>query len=291
MLLRFTKMHGLGNDFVLLDLISQHLQLRPEQIRHMADRRTGIGFDQLLVVQPPEDPAADFKYRIFNADGTEAEQCGNGARCFMLFVRDQGLTLKTQVTLQTSTGLITCTLNEDSTVSVDMGVPVLEPQGIPFIADPARASDADKKPQTLHRLNLPATHSCGEHPVDLVVVNMGNPHAVVMVDDIDNAPVSTIGARIASHPRFPAGVNVGFMKIDNRQAVQLRVLERGVGETRACGTGACAAVVAGRLVGQLDAEVTVTLPGGELTINWPGEHQPLIMTGSACRVYDGRLQL
>ncbi|XOV86254.1 MAG: diaminopimelate epimerase [Pseudomonadota bacterium] len=282
MLIRFTKMHGLGNDFLLLDLISQGFQIRPEQIRALADRRLGVGFDQLLVVEPPRDPNLDFRYRIFNADGTEAEQCGNGARCFLRFVRDRGLTTKTEVSLETTTGVIHCRLERDGNVTVNMGQPLLEPERIPFVAESAAI---------LYPLDVEQAVCPDMRQVEIAAVSMGNPHAVLTVPDTDSAPVSQLGPLIESHPRFPNRVNVGFMQIIDRSRIRLRVFERGVGETRACGTGAAAAVVAGRLQGKLDETVTVTLPGGNLRVTWQGADSPVMMTGPACRVYEGRLHL
>lgn len=282
MLLRFTKMHGLGNDFVFLDLISQSVAIHREQIKLLGDRRLGIGFDQLLTVEPPDDPEVDFKYRIYNADGTEAEQCGNGARCFLRFVRDRGLTTRTHVKLQTNTGIISCKLEKDGNITVDMGPPVLQPQGIPFIADRA---------QILYPLevNLPLCNTISH--VNVTTVNMGNPHAVIVVDDVETAPVEQLGTIIEKHDRFPERVNVGFMQIQSRGSIRLRVFERGVGETQACGSGACAAVVAGRLQGLLDESVDVSLPGGNLRIEWQGDDTNVKMTGPASRVYEGRLHI
>lgn len=282
MLLRFTKMHGLGNDFVLLDLISQGVQVRPEQVRQLADRRLGIGFDQLLVVEPPSDPEMDFRYRIYNADGTEAEQCGNGARCFLRFVRDRGLTTKTSIRLETNTGPIECRLEKDGNITVNMGVPVLAPEKVPFIADHA---------QILYDLDIDVPLCTQQKVVSLAAVGMGNPHAVIQVDNVDHAPVNQLGPIIEHHERFPARVNVGFMEVAGRDRIRLRVFERGVGETRACGSGACAAVVAGRLQGLLDDSVTVELPGGSLNVTWKGDNSTIEMTGPACRVYEGRLQI
>ena len=282
MLLRFTKMHGLGNDFVLLDLISQNITIRDEQIKLLADRRLGVGFDQLLTVEPPDNPEADFKYRIFNADGSEAEQCGNGARCLLRFVRDRGLTTKTKVKLETNTGVIECKLEKDGNISVDMGRPVLQPKCIPFIADQA---------QILYKLNVSLPLCGSEESVNIASLNIGNPHAVIVVEDVDESPVAQLGAAIEKHRRFPDRVNVGFMQIIARDHIRLRVFERGVGETRACGTGACAAVVAGRLQGLLDETVEVSLPGGNLRITWQGDDSPVKMTGPACRVYEGRLHI
>ena len=282
MLLRFTKMHGLGNDFVLLDLITQNFQIRDDQIRAMADRRTGIGFDQLLIVEPPDNPAMDFKYRIFNADGSEAEQCGNGARCFLRFVRDRGLTTKSSIKLETNTGNIECRLEPDGDISVNMGPPILQPEKIPFLTE---------KPGIVYDLCTTPTIGCPATNVQLTAVSMGNPHAVLLVDDIETAAVAQLGPLIEHHERFPARVNVGFMQVINRGQIRLRVFERGVGETRACGTGACAAMVAGRLQGLLDAQVEVILLGGSLKISWAGDDHPVIMTGPVARVFEGRLQI
>ncbi len=275
-------MHGLGNDFVLLDLISQNITISDEQIKLLADRRLGVGFDQLLTVEPPDNPEADFKYRIFNADGSEAEQCGNGARCLLRFVRDRGLTTKTKVKLETNTGVIECKLEKDGNISVDMGRPVLQPKCIPFIADQA---------QILYKLNVSLPLCGSEESVNIASLNIGNPHAVIVVEDVDESPVAQLGAAIEKHRRFPDRVNVGFMQIIARDHIRLRVFERGVGETLACGTGACAAVVAGRLQGLLDETVEVSLPGGNLRITWQGDDSPVKMTGPACRVYEGRLHI
>lgn len=278
MLLKFTKMHGLGNDFVMLDLISQRVHVHPEMIRDLADRRLGIGFDQLLTVRPPDDPEMDFKYTIYNADGTEAEQCGNGARCFLRFVRDQGLTIKSTVSLETNNGSIICKLEKDGNITVDMGRPRLQPAKIPFVAD---------APSIKYDLEVP---EC-DQTLQISAVNVGNPHAVLTVPDVDSAPVEKLGPLIEGHERFPERVNAGFMEVVDRGHVKLRVFERGVGETRACGTGACAAVVAGRLQGVLDDSVEVDLPGGKLTVRWAGDDDTISMTGPACRVYEGRLQV
>ena len=276
MLLRFTKMHGLGNDFMMVDLISQRSTIHRKTIAELADRKTGIGFDQLLTVTPPDDPDADFRYTIYNADGSEAEQCGNGARCFLRFVRDQGLTTKSTITLQTNTGKISCKLEKDGNITVDMGSPVLQPSRIPFTAD---------APQILYDLHV------NGQSIPISAVNIGNPHAVLRVDDVDTAPVTELGPLIERHDRFPERVNVGFMQVLSRHHIKLRVFERGVGETQACGSGACAAVVAGRLQGLLDENVEVDLLGGKLCLNWAGDDAPIMMTGPACRVYEGRLQI
>ena len=278
MLLRFTKMHGLGNDFMMVDLVSQRAHIYPDTIRKLADRRTGIGFDQLLTVSPPDDPNADFRYTIFNADGSEAEQCGNGARCFLRFVRDQGLTTKSFLRLQTISGQISCQLEKDGNITVNMGTPILQPARIPFIAD---------SQQILYELEQP--HSA--EVTTASVVNVGNPHAVISVKDLDNAPIVSLGPIIESHERFPEKVNVGFMQILSRKQIRLRVYERGVGETQACGSGACAAIVAGRLQGLLDEHIEVELPGGKLELRWAGENTPIMMKGPARRIYEGRLKL
>ncbi len=274
--LSFTKMHGLGNDFVVIDATSQPVDLTMEQIRFLADRRLGVGCDQLLLVEPPRQPEADFTYRIFNADGGEVEQCGNGARCFARYVRDQGLTRKQQIAVATAAGIITLQVEADGQVTVDMGVPIFEPADVPFAAD-TRAE--------VYPLEVEATQ------VEVSVVSMGNPHAVMRVDQVDKAPVTSLGPRIESHARFPRRVNVGFMQVVDRQHIRLRVFERGVGETLACGSGACAAVVVGRQRGWLDDKVTVGLTGGNLKIQWQGEGQPVLMTGPAVSVYEGRIRL
>ena len=284
MLIRFTKMHGLGNDFMLLDLISQDIHLGEDRMRSLADRRLGIGFDQLLTVGPPSNPSADFRYRIFNADGAEVEQCGNGARCVTRFVRDRGLTTKTHITLETSSGQIDCKLEKDGNITVNMGAPRLGPDHIPFIAEHS---------QLTYELEVPATinHCKNIEPVCISAINVGNPHAVLAVDDVSSAPVAKLGPLIEGHSRFPERVNVNFMQILSRDEIALRVYERGVGETLACGTGACASVVAGRLIGLLDESVTVSLPGGNLLIRWAGNESDIYMTGPACRVYEGRLHI
>jgi len=282
MLLRFTKMHGLGNDFVLLDLITQNITIRDDQIRMLADRRVGIGFDQLLIVEPPGNPDIDFRYRIFNSNGMEAEQCGNGARCFLRFVRDRGLTTKTKIKLETNTGVIECKLEKDGSVSVKMDTPKFEPRAIPFIASES---------QICHAVHIRHPLSGKLQEINLTTVNVGNPHAVIFVNDVDKAAVSEIGPAIENHESFPEGVNVGFAELISRTKIKLRVFERGVGETRACGTGACAAMAAGRLRGLLDDCVEVELPGGQLKIEWQGGDSPLMMNGPAARVFEGRLHI
>ncbi len=274
--LRFTKMHGLGNDFMVVDAISQPFRLRPEMIRELANRNFGIGFDQLLVVEPPGLPDVDFRYRIFNADGSEVEQCGNGARCFARFVRDQRLTNKKVIRVQTAKGVIELRVGKDGMVRVNMGVPELNPPAIPFAAD--RRKD-------VYTVDIDGTN------VELSAVSMGNPHGVLLVDDVDTAPVPSLGPRLESHPRFPARANIGFLQIIDRGHARLRVFERGSGETLACGSGACAAVVAGCLRGLLDNRVEVELRGGRLVIEWQGEGTPVMMEGPATSVFEGQLRL
>jgi diaminopimelate epimerase len=274
--LQFTKMQGLGNDFVVINGIAQSVKLKPEQVRAIADRHFGVGCDQLLLVGAPKTPAADFYYRIFNADGSEVEQCGNGARCFARFVRDQGLIDKDEIRVETAAGLIQLRIEADGQITVDMGRPALEPADIPFIAS-ARAA------------HYPITVAGAA--LDISVVSMGNPHAVLVVEDTDKAPLAYLGPLLERHERFPKHANVGFMQVMARNQVRLRVFERGVGETLACGTGACAAVVAGRLRGLLNAAVKVDLRGGSLRIRWQGEDQPVIMTGPAVGVFEGWIEL
>ena len=273
--LHFTKMHGLGNDFMVVDAITQPVQLTPEQIRRMGDRHLGVGFDQLLMVEPPQRPDVDFCYRIFNADGGEVEQCGNGARCFARFVHDQKLTRKKQLRVQTANGIMTLEINGSDRVRVAMGTPELAPAAIPFAAETRSVA-------------YPV--EVGGQTLELSAVSMGNPHGVLVVDDVDAADVATLGPLIESHPRFPAGANAGFMQVLSPSRVRLRVYERGVGETQACGSGACAAVVAGRLRGLLDENVHVELSGGELTVAWPGDGSPVRMEGPATRVFEGRIK-
>ncbi|MFN4148398.1 MAG: diaminopimelate epimerase [Rhodocyclaceae bacterium] len=276
MKIRFTKMHGLGNDFVVLDAIRQHFVPTPAQARWLADRHFGIGCDQILVVEPPQTENADFRYRIFNADGNEVEQCGNGARCFVRFVHEQGLTDKREIRVETLAGIITPRLEDDGEVTVEMGVPRWQPAEIPFL------SDSDELVQTLEFAGRSA---------QITAVSMGNPHAVQVVDDVDTAPVARDGPLIEAHPRFPKRVNAGFMEVVDRHHIRLRVYERGAGETLACGTGACAAVVVGIRRGLLDSPVRVRTRGGELTIAWGGMGQPVWMTGPAVTVFTGELEL
>ncbi|KUJ82929.1 diaminopimelate epimerase [Microbulbifer flavimaris] len=276
MRLKFTKMHGLGNDFVMLDAISQRVKLSPDKIRRLADRNLGVGCDQVLLVEAPRNPDADFRYRIYNADGSEVENCGNGARCFARFVRERRLTGKNQLTVETAAGLLRLSLLERDQVSVDMGVPVLEPADVPF--------DADRRAPT-----YPLEVDGEVYTVS--AVSMGNPHAVLLVEDVATAPVHKLGPLIERHARFPNRVNVGFLQLDSPEEARLRVFERGVGETRACGTGACAAAVAARLRDLVDDSVKIHLPGGALTIHWSGPGQPVTMTGPATTVYHGQIVL
>ena len=280
MQIRFTKMHGLSNDFVVIDLLSQNAEFSALQIRQLADRHRGIGCDQLLLVEAPKSPETDFHYRIFNADGEEVEQCGNGARCFGKFVSDKRLTGKRRLRVSTMTGEISIEVIDATTVCVDMGVPNLSPESLSFIADQAPC---------LNQNSFLVAHALGESELNLV--SMGNPHAVILVDDTDNANVDILGPLLESHTSFPDRVNVGFMQVVNRETIKLRVFERGVGETQACGSGACAAVAAGIHRGLLAERVSVQLLGGELTIQWAGGNNSLLMTGSVTKVFDGKINL
>ncbi len=276
MQLEFTKMHGTGNDFVVIDLISQHYKLRPRDVRKLADRHFGIGCDQVLVVEAPQNPQVDFRYRIYNADGKEVEQCGNGARCFARFVREKKLTGKRVISVETSAGIIVLRVRPNHEVEVDMGAPEFEPARIPFNAT-ARAPS--------YPLRVDDTE------LEIGAVSMGNPHAVLRVSNTGKAEVERLGPLIESHPDFPQQVNVGFMQIVSDTEIKLRVYERGVGETLACGTGACAAVVYGISRGWLRESVTVVLPGGKLSVSWAGEGQPVIMTGPTAVVFDGTIKI
>ncbi|ENO74931.1 diaminopimelate epimerase [Thauera sp. 63] len=276
MKLRFTKMHGLGNDFVVIDATRAPVDLTPARVKAIADRHFGVGCDQLLVVEPATQPDVDFRYRIFNADGGEVEQCGNGARCFVRFVHDKGLTDKREIRVETKSGVIAPRLREDGLVTVDMGVPELMPAKVPFVSD----SDALVQPLQV-----------GEATVAITAVSMGNPHAVQVVADVDTAPVTGQGALIERHPRFPARVNAGFLQIVDAHRVRLRVFERGAGETLACGTGACAAVVAGIVRNLVESPVRVETRGGELEIAWGGPGTPVLMTGPAVTVFEGEMSL
>jgi diaminopimelate epimerase len=292
MKLEFTKMHGAGNDFVVLDGYSKPLSLTSQQVRALADRHFGIGADQLLLVEKPDREDVDFKYRIFNCDGGEVEHCGNGARCFVKFVRDRKLTAKTSVRVQVAQGVIGLTMQENGEVMVDMGQPVFEPALVPFNAAglQGRSQGAD----TLWPLDvvLDKAHVDGAHWIS--VVSMGNPHAVEIVDDVEAYPVLAVGPLVEKHARFPNKVNAGFMQIVDRNRVKLRVFERGAGETLACGTGACAAVAAGIRRGLLDSPVKVETHGGVLTITWDGARNPaapLFMAGPATTVFEGEIEL
>jgi diaminopimelate epimerase len=275
MKLAFTKMQGQGNDFVMLDGVRQRVSLSAAAVRSIADRHFGVGCDQLLVVEKPADPANDFRYRIYNADGGEVEQCGNGARCFARFVLDQGLTAKREIRVETASGVIVPRVEDSGQVTVDMGAPRFDPRDVPFLSSEARATYA---------LEVAGTR------IEVSVLSMGNPHAVQVVADVRSAPVTTQGPAIENHPSFPNRVNAGYMEVVSRSHVRLRVWERGAGETLACGTGACAAVVAGIRLGLLDGSVRVTTRGGDLSIRWPGPSSAVMMTGDAVRVFDGEIE-
>ena len=274
MLLKFTKMHGAGNDFVVLDGIRQQIHLTPEQLRLLADRHFGVGCDQILLVEKSQNPAVDFRYRIFNADGGEVEQCGNGARCFVRYVHDHKLTSKREIVVETKSGLISPSLTDDGRVTVNMGTPIFEPAHIPFETG---------SNEIIHALQVDTL------VVEISAVSMGNPHAVQIVNDVDTAPVNTHGPLIERHERFPKRVNAGFMQVVDRSHIKLRVYERGAGETLSCGTGACAAVVVGIRRGLLDETVHVATRGGTLTINWAGGNSPVLMTGPAISVFEGEI--
>jgi diaminopimelate epimerase len=276
MKVRFTKMHGLGNDFVVLDAVRNSFLPTPAQARFLADRHFGIGCDQILVVEKPSRDGIDFGYRIFNADGGEVEQCGNGARCFVRYVSDHGLSDKRELRVETRSGIIAPRLEANGEVTVNMGVPAFAPADIPF------ESDSDALVQALQ---------VGDRRVDISVVSIGNPHAVQVVGDVDTAPVATEGPLIERHPRFAARVNAGYMQIVDRHAIRLRVYERGAGETLACGSGACAAVVVGIRRKLLDSPVRVTTHGGDLSIAWTGPGQPVMMTGPATTVFSGEIEI
>ena len=274
--LRFTKMHGLGNDFVVFDGISQAVALSPEQCRRIADRHFGVGCDQILLVERPTRDDVDFRYRIFNADGGEVEQCGNGARCFVRFVHDKGLSDKSAIRVETASGTIEPRLLDNGLVTVDMGAPRFAPADIPFVAE-------------AEALTYPL--KVGQHVIEVAALSMGNPHAVLRVNDLDSAPVDILGAAIESHARFPQRVNAGFMQVLTPHDIRLRVYERGAGETLACGTGACAAAVAGIRQGWLTSPVSVHTKGGDLVIEWSGKGQSVYMTGPAVTVFEGEIEL
>lgn len=275
-MINFTKMHGLGNDFVVIDAVNQEIALTPEQIRFLSDRNFGIGFDQLLLVEKPVSAEADFKYRIFNADGSEVGQCGNGARCFARFVRDKKLCLKDEIRVETQCGQLLLSFNDDDLITVNMGVPRHKPEEIPLLAD------QESRFYTVTVNNIEKAFGA---------VSMGNPHAVIQVHDVKTAPVAELGHDLECHAIFPEHANISFMQICDRQHIKLRVYERGAAETLACGSGACAAVVIGIEQQQLDNTVLVELPGGELKISWAGRGEPVLMTGPACSVFDGSIAL
>lgn len=276
MKLKFTKMQGAGNDFVVIDAYSQPVSLSCEQIRRISDRHLGIGFDQLLMVEKPTTQSADFRYRIFNADGGEVEQCGNGARCFVRFVHDKRLTRKREIKVETVRGIIMPRLENNGLVTVNMGTPCFNPDEIPFVADQAAPT---------YLLDLGSTQ------ITIMAVSMGNPHAVQIVDNIDTAPVAKQGPAIESHPRFPQRVNAGFMQIVDPHHIRLRVYERGSGETLACGTGACAATITGIQLERLQSPVNVSMRGGELSVNWSGGNAPVWMSGPAETVFEGEIEI
>ena len=287
MKLHFTKMHGAGNDFIVIDAIHQEIDFTPAQWQRLADRRFGIGADQILVVEKPRLPGCDFRYRIYNNDGGEVEQCGNGARAFVKFVSEKGLSSKASIRVETMAGIIAPRLELDGSITVDMGAPVLEPALVPF--DTAGLAGVAEGSDTLWPLDLALPgHSS---PVLVSVVSMGNPHAVQVVDDVDAQDLEQSGPLIEHHPRFPRRVNAGYLQIVDRHHVKLRVYERGAGETLACGTGACAAAVAGILRGRLDSPVRISARGGELSIAWQGPGQPVLMTGPAVTVFEGVIEL
>jgi diaminopimelate epimerase len=277
MLLRFTKMHGLGNDFMVIDAISQKVRMRPDLVKELADRNFGIGFDQMLLVEPPTEPTMDFRYRIYNADGSEVEHCGNGARCFARFVRDKGLIMRDEMQVETARGKAILSIKGRDQVEVDMGAPELRPLEVPTTYT--------------EQATIYTTQLADGTEVEFGAVSMGNPHAVLVVDSVANAPVESWGPELESHSVFPNRANIGFMEVISPSEVRLRVYERGAGETQACGTGACAAVVSGRLRGLLDQRVTVHLPGGDLEIEWAGEGHSVMMTGPVATVYEGQIYL
>jgi len=277
--INFTKMHGLGNDFVVINGIDQAISLNPEQVRFIADRKLGIGCDQLLLVEKSDVEGSDFRYRIFNSDGGEVEQCGNGARCFAHFVRDEDLTDQNEISVITKNGRLILSIEDNGNVTVDMGTPILEPAQIPFIAN------AENTQQKTYSIEI------NQQCIEMSAVSMGNPHAVIVVDDIDSAAVEELGKAIQKSSYFPNSVNVGFMQVIDPQNIKLRVYERGVGETQACGTGACAAVVAGIVQGFLDSKVDVKMLIGNLSISWAGDANPVMMSGPTATVFKGMITL
>ncbi|MGI9324195.1 MAG: diaminopimelate epimerase [Pseudomonadales bacterium] len=278
--LKFTKMHGIGNDFMVLDLVTQSWDPEPERIARWGDRRTGVGFDQLLIVAPPTDPEADFWYRIYNSDGSEAEQCGNGARCVARFIHQNCLSPKATLNFQSNSGPMRTTLKEGSQVEVDMGLPVLDLDSVPF-----DATGLERNERGEYQL------ACAEQVFALTPVSLGNPHGVLFIDNIGEAPVAEFGPLLTAHSAFPAQANIGFCQVVDESFLRLRVHERGAGETRACGSGACAAMVAARLLGLVSDRVKVSLPGGKVKIAWDGVGTPVTMSGPAARVFDGEISL
>ena len=274
--MKFTKMHGLGNDFVVIDALTQNVRISGSMVRRLSDRALGIGCDQILVVEPPTEKDIDFDYRIFNQDGAEVEQCGNGARCLARFVKDRKLTGKSSIRVKTVNRVMNLKINADNSVRVDMGVPLLEPSEIPFKAS---------LKSLLYDIDIAG------HSYSISAVSMGNPHAILQVDDVQAAPVAVLGAQLECHERFPNRVNAGFMQVVDRKQLNLRVFERGAGETQACGSGACAAAVAAMRLELVDSQVTVHLTSGDLTIEWQGEGESLIMTGPAVTVFHGRIRI
>lgn len=276
MLLHFTKMHGLGNDFMVIDLVTQNVTITSKQVKKWGDRHTGIGFDQLLIVEPPCKPEVDFSYRIFNADGSEVEQCGNGARCFAKFVRDKRLTSKKHIIVETVSGIIELYMLPNNQIRVDMGEADFVPEEIPF---------------NVHHQATSYTLTIDQQTIEFSAVSMGNPHAVLKTDNLKLAPVTSLGPKIENHPLFPNKVNVGFLEVIDRHHAKLRVWERGVGETQACGTGACAAAVTAIQNNWMDSPVSIQLTGGDLTIEWDNVGSSVFMTGNAVTVYEGKIQL
>ncbi len=274
-MLRFSKMHGLGNDFMVIDGVRQAFEPRPELVRRWADRFAGVGFDQLLLIEPPQGREAEFRYRIFNADGGEVAQCGNGARCFARFVREQGLSDSEIIAVETNAGLLRLEMIDATRVRVDMGQPRFEPEQIPLRAD--------------SRQDLYTTEYDGRE-ISFSALSVGNPHMVIQVDDVDTADVDTLGPWFESHPMFPERANIGFLQVVDADHFRLRVFERGVGETRACGSGACAAMAAGVQLGLLNRRAHGQLAGGELILEWQGESNPVMMTGETAKVYEGEIE-
>ena len=278
MALKFTKMHGLGNDFVVIDAINQHFELDSARIKYLADRNLGIGFDQMLVVEKAQSGQADFKYRIFNADGCEVSQCGNGARCFARFVHEQNLTDAHLISVETNAGLLQLEMIDSSRVRVNMGMPTFDPKSIPL-----------KPSARCEQYMIDLDEQSMRKTIQFSALSIGNPHMVIVVDDVNQCELETLGPILESHSFFPERVNVGFMQIEDRKNFMLRVFERGVGETKACGSGACAAMVAGVQLGVLDTEATAQLTGGKLQLEWQGEGSPIMMTGETAMVFQGEI--